>query len=73
MSTTCVDDFTARFGCHACTETVAAFADEVARLKGAFHRSVSIGLFLAQILMKGFEGVYTFEAQSLGRSGGLVN
>jgi hypothetical protein len=50
LCATCVDDLAASFGCHARTETVAAFADEVTRLKGAFHRSVSIGLFLAQIL-----------------------
>jgi hypothetical protein len=45
LRTTCVDDLAASFGRHARTETVAAFAYEIARLKGAFHRSISIGLF----------------------------
>jgi len=42
LSAARIDDLATRFCCHTCTETVAAFADEVAGLKGAFHRSVSI-------------------------------
>jgi len=37
-----IDDLAARFGRHTGTEPVAALADEVRGLKGAFHRSVSI-------------------------------
>src|SRR6056297_730405 len=39
--TTCVQDLAAGFGGHARAEPVAAFANQVRGLKGAFHRSVS--------------------------------
>jgi hypothetical protein len=38
FGTACVQDFTSSLGCHARTETVAVFANQVRWLKCAFHR-----------------------------------
>jgi len=41
LGATRVDNLATRFGCHARTKAVTAFADEIRGLKGAFHRAVS--------------------------------
>jgi len=46
-STTGGDDATATNGCHARTEAVAMLADELARLIGPFHVSVSADISLS--------------------------
>ena len=47
LGAACIDDLATSFGGHARTKTVATLAHEVRRLVGAFHRSVSIYIWLA--------------------------
>lgn len=63
----CVQDLASGLGGHACAKTVAALANQVARLKGAFHRSGSVSVAR---LDQWSARVGNLEARSLGgRSG----